>query len=564
VTDQPWDAIVIGAGLGGLSTAAYLTTNGMRTLVLEQNQVAGGCSQVFRRRGRWEFDVGVHYVGGCDGSGAISRVLRGLGLAGRIQWRELDPDGYATLIFPDLTFRVPKGWDNYLARLIETFPAERRRLRICVGLLRRMAAEISRGVPRHLAAAPFRMPATLFGATITLQRLFDLCRLSPRARAVIVGESGDYSCPPSRTAAAFHAGFLNHYLSAGAYYPAGGGQVLAGHLIDVITSHGGAVHTNVRVEKILVAGGRARGVQVRGGEQIAAPVVVSNADIKRTYFELVGREHLSAATVARVEKFRMALPIFSVYLGLDIDLSERLPNTTFWAYADDDIEGTYQQIYAGRVPDSVPIFMTSASVKDPGNPHAAPPGHSTLEVMTIVPAGYEFWSVGDSPGTGQTYRRDAAYLATKDALTRTLIDHAARLIPGLREHIVFAEASTPITQERFTLSSAGSCYGIELARDQVGPRRPRPRTEIAGLYLTGASTIYNHGISGSLSGGMGTASSILRRDLAAEVAAGRVFADRSRLRAGGDDWDPLFASKPRATARPARRIRKPAATASPR
>src|SRR5438309_130329 len=132
------DALVIGAGLGGLSCAAYLAVNGVRPLVLEQNQVAGGCSQVFRRTtraGKWEFDV---------------------------------------------------------------------------------------------------------------------CRLSPRARAVIVGESGDYACPPSRTAAAFHAGFLDHYLQAGAYYPAGGGQVLAAHLIDVIQAHGGAVHTRTRVDRILV------------------------------------------------------------------------------------------------------------------------------------------------------------------------------------------------------------------------------------------------------------------------------------------------------------------------
>jgi len=61
-----WDAIVIGSGLGGLTCAAYLTAAGRRTLVLEQNQVAGGCSQVFRRKGnRYEFDVGMHYpVGG--------------------------------------------------------------------------------------------------------------------------------------------------------------------------------------------------------------------------------------------------------------------------------------------------------------------------------------------------------------------------------------------------------------------------------------------------------------------------------------------------------------------
>jgi phytoene dehydrogenase-like protein len=71
-------------------------------------------------------------------------VLRGLGLADRIEWRPLDPDGYTTLVYPDLTFRVPRGWDNYLARLLETFPDEKPGLRRCIGLLRRMSREIIR------------------------------------------------------------------------------------------------------------------------------------------------------------------------------------------------------------------------------------------------------------------------------------------------------------------------------------------------------------------------------------------------------------------------------------
>ena len=94
---RDWDAIVIGAGLGGLSTAAFLATNGLRVVVLEQNQVVGGCSQVFRRAGnRYEFDVGVHYIGDCAPGGTVDRLLHGLGLEDRIEFTELDPDGFST------------------------------------------------------------------------------------------------------------------------------------------------------------------------------------------------------------------------------------------------------------------------------------------------------------------------------------------------------------------------------------------------------------------------------------------------------------------------------------
>ncbi|GGQ81999.1 phytoene desaturase family protein [Couchioplanes azureus] len=550
-----WDAIVIGSGLGGLTCAAYLTAAGKRTLVLEQNQVAGGCSQVFRRKGnRYEFDVGMHYIGECHPGGRMTAALRGLGLQDRVQFRRLDPDGHSTLVFPGLTFRVPSDWDTYLARLIEAFPDQRRGLRLCIGVLRRIGAELrTAALPRRTLRSLLRFartaPTVAAVGQLPLSWLFTACRLSPLARAVIVGECGDYGTPPSRASVALHGGFLDHYLTGGAWYPRGGGQVLPAHLIDVIQTHGGRVRTKARVARILVENGAAAGVELDGGETVHAPVVVSGADLKRTYLDLVGREHLTPATVARVERYRMALPLFSVYLGLDIDLTEHLPNSTYWCYPHTDVEKVYRDAYSGRIPDEVPIFLTSATTKDPGNPHAAPPGHSTLEVMCLAPHG-TFWPGGDR------YRQDPGYAALKDQLTERLIDRAATVIPDLRRHIVWQEASSPPTHERFTLSTLGSCYGIEMAADQIGPRRPGPRTEIAGLWLTGASTTWGNGIVGAVSSGLGTAGAILRRPLSAEVKAGAVIADPARLSPIGPDWDPLAVSKPSSPLR--RRPRVPA------
>ena len=80
-----------------------------------------------------------------------------------------------------------------------------------------------------------------------------------------------------------HAGFLHHYLQAGAYYPRGGGQVIGAHLTDVVQSYGGRVRTKARVEQILIEDGRATGVRLQGGEEIRAEVVVSAADFKKTW-----------------------------------------------------------------------------------------------------------------------------------------------------------------------------------------------------------------------------------------------------------------------------------------
>ena len=541
-----WDAIVIGSGLGGLTTAAYLATNGLRTLVLEKHYVAGGNAHVFRRKQMFEFDVGVHYLGDCGPDGTIPTVLRGVGLEGKVEFLEMDPDGFDTLMFPGIEFRVPKGQDRYRERLVATFPDDETGLHRCLDVLQGVASEFAKvklpvepeDVPRLMQEAPNFMK---WGMR-TLGELFDDCGLGQKARAILAAESGTYALPPSRAPVIMPAVLMDHYLK-GAYYPNGGGQVLPAHFVDVIRSNGGEVRTRAGVDRILVEDGKAAGVRLTTGEEFRAPVVVSNADLKRTFLEMVGEEHLSPQTVDRVGNYRMALPLFCVYLGLDIDLSEQMPNTNYLYSTSFDIEGLYQDCYEGRVPSELTLFITVASVKDPHTKAIAPAGHSNLQIMTMVPADYSLWGIEKGPASGEKYHRNPVYQSLKQRLTDALVEGAERVIPGIRDHIVWKEAATPISQEHFTFSTGGTSYGIELTVDQFGPNRPSPETEIDGLFLAGASTVFAHGIAGVMRGGVGCASAILGRDLQSEVAAGRVFGDPARLSGGGPDWDPWQASR---------------------
>ncbi len=560
-TSARWDVIVIGSGLGGLSCAAYLATNGKRVLVLEQGDTIGGNSQVFRRFGKYEFDVGVHYIGDCDPDGTIPTVLRGVGLEGRVQFERLDPDGYVTMKAPEFTFRVPRGWDEYERRLIAQFPKEKRRLRRCLRVLRNVGELLGTGrVPTkmgELRGFVTRQPVTAFWSLLPLAWLFRFCRLSQWAQATLVAEAGDYATPPSRAPIAMHAAIMHHYLKSGAFYPKGGGHTIAANLLDVIQANGGFARTQATVERIDIADGAVTGVTLADGRGFTAPVVVSNADIKRTYTELVGEEHLDPKTVKRVRGYRMAPALFCVYLALDIDLRERFGATQFMLTPRDDaeavkrpidaIERAYREAAAGRMSDAFEpsVYVTSATLKDPSSTNHAPAGHSTLELMTLVPSDPSYWGLSEPAGSwaDQPYGKDARYREIKNLLAARMIDRTTEIIPDLHEHIVWQEAATPITQERYTRSTGGTSYGIELAVDQFGPFRPTARTEIEGLYLAGASTRWAHGILGSLNGGVGAASSVLRRDLRGEIESGKVFGDPTRLPQHGPDWDPLMACR---------------------
>jgi all-trans-retinol 13,14-reductase len=540
---ERWDAIVIGSGLGGLTCGAYLCAMGKKTLVLEAHYVAGGNSQAFRRNlhgNEYEFDVGVHYIGECGPDGLITRLLNGLGLAERIVFRPLEPDGYSTLHFPDLVFRVPASWDRYRARLLETFPTEKEPLGQVVDILRQVAHEGSRFQRGQIEAAGLASEAPVFlqWGLRPVTDLFAEHRLSQQATAVLLGEQGDYAVRPSKTPTALAAGLTDHYMR-GAFYPEGGGQAMAARLVEAIRAYGGEVRTQAPVERVRVEAGRVVGVTLaKTHEDIDAPVVVSNADLKRTVQALVGEEHFAPETVERVRAFRMTLPLFAVYAGLDIDLGTLgYHNTNHWLWGTYDIEGIYDRVEAGEIPEENLAYITVTSLRDPESAHIAPKGHTNLQVMTLVPHDYDVWNVEKGPADGGRYHRDPAYRRSKEALMDRLLEQAAALIPELRDHVDWREAATPVTQERFTRSTGGTSYGIEPATDQIGPARIGYETELPGLFLCGASTPAGHGIANVMFSGLRAAEAATGTSIRNDVLAGEVLGDRALLPPLRDDWD---------------------------
>ncbi|MBL9024023.1 MAG: NAD(P)/FAD-dependent oxidoreductase [Myxococcales bacterium] len=529
------DVAVIGSGLGGLVTAATLAQQGKRVAVFESHYTAGGCATQFTRgpkSARYHFDVGLHYIGDCAADGTIPRILRGLGID--LSYAELDPDGFDTLVFPDLRFRIPADLERYRDRLVETFPHERRGIDKYVALVRAVMKvgrllDVHEGKrPPLLDLARVALDALRLGphqeATIG-QVLAPMVR-DPRLKAVILGQSGDYGLPPSRASAVLHMGLAGHYFR-GAYYPKGGGQIIADRLCERIEAFGGSVHLRAPIEQVLVENGRALGVRLapRAGEparDVRADIVVSNADISRTLLELVGKEHLPSEWVRKVDRFEMAAALFMTFVGLEGDgRALGMTSTNIWQFDGYDMEGFYRDADARTGEISVAgCYITSASLKDPESAlHHAPAGHTNVEVMSIVPASPARWGA-EGDGFDWGYKHTAAYESQKQRLEDEMLRRLDALFPGAGARVVFRESATPLSHARFTGATGGTGYGLAATPAQFMRARPGYRGPIAGLYLVGASTRAGHGIVGAMMGGRAAALRIARDGAAARVASG--------------------------------------------
>jgi all-trans-retinol 13,14-reductase len=529
------DVAIIGSGLGGLSAGCYLAQRGLRVACFESHYVAGGCATQFRRgakEGIYHFDVGLHYIGDCGAEGQIPGVLKDVGV--HVDFVPMDQDGFDTLIFPDFRFRIPADVDLYRQRLLELFPGERRGIDRYLRLLRavmRIDRERSRPKLRTLLGLGLGALSLIAHREHTIGQFLDTCTQDPKLRAVLLGQSGDYGLPPSEASAMLHLGLAAHYFR-GAYYPKGGGQVIADRLAERLEALGGSVHLRRPVEQILMKDGRAIGLllerrtESEPPQTVRARVVLSNADLILTLHKLLGRAQLPSEWQDRSARFRMADAIFMTYLGLRGDLTKKgMSATNYWQFDGYDMESFYR---AGRELDAAGLmqargcYITSASLKDPANAqHHAPPGITNLEIMTLVPGSAELWGARDAqtatPGdpTGWKYRRSDRYQAIKKSLEDQMIDRLEKLFPGSAADIVYRESATPLSHTRFTRATDGTGYGLAGTPAQFLGARPGSRGPVPGLYLCGASTRSGHGILGALMSGRSAA-----RRIAADLHGG--------------------------------------------
>ena len=520
---QRYDAVIIGGGHNGLISAAYLARAGLKTLVLERRHVLGGAAVTEEIVPGFRFSVASYVVSllrpevirelqlpkfGLDIlplDGTFTPLHEGEGPArggGDYLWRVND-HGRTVRELRRWSISDAEAYEEYGQLMVEMA----RFIKPILGIVPADPTEIDprpmlplASLARKFAQLPERQQAVFvqlmtMSAADFLEQWFETDPL--KATMSASGIIGTYQGIRSPGTAYV---LLHHYMGEidGAFrawgIPKGGTGGVSYAIARSAQALGAEIRTEAPVARITVRGGRATGVVLESGEEIEASSVLSSADAKVTFLDLLEDGTLDPEFEQEVRRFKFRGSSGKVNLAVD-----RLPDFTCLPGAGEhlrgavsfspsmaDMEHAYDDAKYDRWSRKPYIDMIIPTLVDP---QMAPPGKHVISCFVQ----YAPYRLDPSLGTWDDNR---------EAFGDAVIDRIAEFAPNIRDIIVGRQVLTPLDIERTIGLTEGNIFQGELSLEQLFFNRPVPgyarfRTPVRDLWLSGSSTHPGGGLMGA-------------------------------------------------------------------
>ncbi len=477
--------VVIGSGFGGLGAAIRLQTRGHDVTILEKRDKPGGRAYVYEQDG-FKFDGGPTVI---TAPFMIDELFTGAGRRPEDYVKLLPVEPFYRIFFPDGTFFNYSGDSQCMAQQIaawspEDVPGYHEFVRRTEGIFDKGFTE--------LADASFDRPLTMAKVIPDLVRLQSYRTVygfvsqfvrNEKLRQVLSFHPLLVGGNPFQTTSIYT---LIHFLERkwGVWFALGGTGALVAALVRLFEELGGTLHLNREVGEILVDNGRARGVRLMDGTEIAADAVVCNGEVAFAYNKLLPARYRRKFTDFKLARLRYSMSLVVIYFGTDRLYRD---GPTPLAHHDIILGKRYKPLLDDifvrkQLADDFSLYLHMPTITDPS---LAPPGCENFYVLSPVP---HLKSGTDWRTTATPYR---------DAIIQYLEE---RYLPDLRRHIVSEHMITPLHFHDTLNSYLGSAFSVEPILTQSAYFRPHNKSEeVEDLYFVGAGTHPGAGMPGVLS-----------------------------------------------------------------
>ena len=477
----PQSALIIGSGIGGLSTAIILAKLGFEVTVVEKNRKPGGLMRSYTRDGI-ECAVGVHYLGSLDKGQILRKFFDYFEVTAGIPIQRMGQNGIIDRYFFDAafshpkTFDLPEGMDAFEQNLKRAFSDQQHQIDAIMEPMRKMS--------RQLHGLDFlystQNDLSLLDQSRPFGQILNHLRCSPGLRSILAVPSCWIGVPLDDCPAYYHNMALASYVSSSWRLNCSGA-----HMADVFAERlkelGGRIIFREKVSEVLVRSRSAEGIVLKSGDRLTAPIIIG-AVHPQIVLDMLPEGVVRPSYRKRISSLKNTHGIFSVHARIDADAHEEIPYNIFKIETDRN----------GDVPD-LKYYQIRKSERE---------GINTLSVLTSGKT--ELWHPWVNTRSG---RRGTAYYEAKEAEAVRLIREAEEFFGPLKGMKIL-DAYTPLTLRDWVNSPEGSAYGVLRSASQMLAAALLNRTSVKGLYLAGQSVLAP-GIIGTIMGSFSTVKLIL-------------------------------------------------------
>lgn len=487
---KQFDVAIIGAGLGGLVSAAILADEGYSVCVIEKNEQIGGNLQTFRRDGI-VFDTGVHYVGGLGEGQNLYHLFDYLGIIDDLKLERMDDECFDAIIFDgdDTVYPQAMGYSRFKKNLLHYFPEEENAIDTYIQKMKEACSEF-----------PFyNLKNENYTQNITLiYRSADavIAEITPnkKLQAVLAGNNLLYAGVENKTPFFIHALIVNSYIE-GAYKILNGGDSIAKLLARKIKAKGGKIFKKQKVTKIDCEENIAKFVHTDKGNIFEAKYILSNISPSAT-LAITAEKILKPAFKNRLSHIKNTISPFCVYLSLH-ENKVNYQKTNYY-YFDNENVWDKTEYTQNNWPNTYAMYFSRE------NDTA-----KYADALTII-AYMKYEEVAAWENTFSTHdnknQRGESYEQFKQQKAAIILDKVRKKFPWLKADVIKnIYTSSPLTYRDYIGTTDGNLYGIQRDQNELMRTTILPVSKIQNMFFVGQN-INLHGVFGvTVSGIIGAA-----------------------------------------------------------